>query len=525
MRALMYLTKRSFINSLKKAVKKPVSLILIIAGVLYAVFVIVMVGQLLKMVSFGSVKGLVAVITVWTIYIFLSNFIGYASKKGIIFRPAHGHFVFPAPISPKTVLIHSAWMNYLLTVGICILFFIAGVTVFNVEVWRMLLFFFTGCVLETIFESSLMVFLYTNDKIPSKVMLWIGRLIKVFLVGITLFIILYFREHGVSLKTASSFVDWDGLQMIPVVGWNIAVYRLVLLGPTTLNVVCSSLYIFSVIGMFFVARCIPCRGEYFEDAAKFADNYAEMRRRKKDGEVVLGMEQKKRKFRRVNRTIKATGAKAIFYRQLLEYRKEKYFIFSKMTLISVFIAALFSFTLRENAMKSGVPQMYLLGIIAYMTLILTGYLGKWENELKSPYLFMIPDSPVKKLWYSTLMEHIKALADGCLFCIPLGIVWRIHPAQVILSVLIYTVLQANRLYTRVVAQCVLGDTLGKTGQDIVRALIQMTLLGFGVLAAVIAGFVFGIDFVFPIILIYSIIITVIIGLLASIRFHSMEQLV
>ena len=106
-------------------------------------------------------------------------------------------------------------------------------------------------------------------------------------------------------------------------------------------------------------------------------------------------------------------------------------------------------------MKSGVPQMYLLGIIAYMTLILTGYLGKWENELKSPYLFMIPDSPVKKLWYSTLMEHIKALADGCLFCIPLGIVWRIHPAQVILSVLIYTVLQANRLYTRVVAQCVL----------------------------------------------------------------------
>ena len=112
MRALMYLTKRSFINSLKKAVKKPVSLILIIAGVLYAVFVIVMVGQLLKMVSFGSVKGLVAVITVWTIYIFLSNFIGYASKKGIIFRPAHGHIVFPAPISPKTVLIHSSSRHY-----------------------------------------------------------------------------------------------------------------------------------------------------------------------------------------------------------------------------------------------------------------------------------------------------------------------------------------------------------------------------------------------------------------------------
>ena len=29
----------------------------------------------------------------------------YASRKGILFRPAHSQFVFPAPISPKLVLI------------------------------------------------------------------------------------------------------------------------------------------------------------------------------------------------------------------------------------------------------------------------------------------------------------------------------------------------------------------------------------------------------------------------------------
>ncbi|MGC4018070.1 MAG: putative ABC exporter domain-containing protein [Muricomes sp.] len=221
---------------------------------------------------------------------------------------------------------------------------------------------------------------------------------------------------------------------------------------------------------------------------------------------------------------KATGAKAIFYRQFLEYKKEKYFIFSKMTAFCLAIVLILSQAMKKGILESGNPQFFLLGIIAYITLILTGYLGKWEAELKSPYLFMIPDSPVKKLWYSTLMEHIKALIDGCIFCIPLGIIWKINPVQVVLGILIYTVLQANRMYTRVVAQCLLGDTLGKTGQDIVRVCIQMTLLGLGVAAAVLVGVIVNVDFVFPIVLIYSIIITIIVALIASVRFQSMEQL-
>jgi fatty acid desaturase len=92
-----------------------------------------------------------------------------------------------------------------------------------------------------------------------------------------------------------------------------------------------------------------------------------------------------------------------------------------------------------------------------------------------------------------------------------------------MAVLIYTVLQANRMYIKVVVQCLLGDSFGKTGQDIIRMLIQMMTLGLGIGAAVLVGTLINIDFVFPIILIYSIIVTVIIGLLASFRFYSMEQ--
>lgn len=237
MKALLYLTKRSFINNLKKAVKKPASLLVMIICIVYAIFLAVMLGQLVTKIHFSSAKGLTVIITLWTLYIFLSNFAGYASKKGVIFKPSHAHFVFTAPISPKKVLLHSAWMNYLLTIAVSVLFLIAGLTVFGITPWKMILFFLVECVVETVFEVSVMIFLYTNDKIPQKVMKALSTGIKIFLVGVAVLIVIYFKKQGVTLETAAAFFDWPGLQMIPVVGWNISVYRLILLGPDVLNVI------------------------------------------------------------------------------------------------------------------------------------------------------------------------------------------------------------------------------------------------------------------------------------------------
>ena len=470
MRALLYLTKRSMINNLKKAVKKPLTLLVVLACAAYAVFLAVMLAELAVQMKFDSAKGMVIILTVWSLYLFLLNFMSYASRKGILFRPAHAHFIFNAPVDPKVVLIHGAWMNYLSSVVFFLIFIIAGITVFDVSPWRILL--FAGiCICNLALEISLMVCLYSSERISEKAREWIGR-------GI----------------------------------------------PDLLNAVGTVLYILTTILFVILAYRMPCNGDYYEDAAKFADTYAEMIRRKKNGEMVMGLEEKKKKFRHMTVRYQAVGAKAIFYRQLLEYRKERTFIFSKMTLLNLVIGIVMAFAMRETAQESGIPQIFLLGILAYMTLIFSGYLGKWETEIKTPYLYLIPDSPVKKLWYSTLMEHVKAFVDGVLLCVPIGILWKVNVLEVILGILIYTILQVNRMYSKVLAQCVVGDVLGRTGQDVVRAFFQMFVLGIGVMAAALAGIFISMDLVFPIALIYSMIVTVIIGLIAAIRFDSMEQM-
>ncbi len=522
MRALLYLTKRSMINNLKKAVKKPLTLLVVLACAAYAVFLAVMLAELAVQMKFDSAKGMVIILTVWSLYLFLLNFMSYASRKGILFRPAHAHFIFNAPVDPKVVLIHGAWMNYLSSVVFFLIFIIAGITVFDVSPWRILL--FAGiCICNLALEISLMVCLYSSERISEKAREWIGRGIKVFLLMVTGLIVLYFWKKGVSFATVSAFFAWPILRMIPIIGWEISAFHLILLSPDLLNAVGTVLYILTTILFVILAYRMPCNGDYYEDAAKFADTYAEMIRRKKNGEMVMGLEEKKKKFRHMTVRYQAVGAKAIFYRQLLEYRKERTFIFSKMTLLNLVIGIVMAFAMRETAQESGIPQIFLLGILAYMTLIFSGYLGKWETEIK-PLSLSDSGQSGEKLWYSTLMEHVKAFVDGVLLCVPIGILWKVNVLEVILGILIYTILQVNRMYSKVLAQCVVGDVLGRTGQDVVRAFFQMFVLGIGVMAAALAGIFISMDLVFPIALIYSMIVTVIIGLIAAIRFDSMEQM-
>ena len=88
------------------------------------------------------------ILTAISIYLTLGNFMAYSSRKGILFRTAHAHFVFTAPIDPKLVLVNGGWMNYIMYVAIWIVIAVGGVTVFQVELWRMFFLLLAGLVLE-----------------------------------------------------------------------------------------------------------------------------------------------------------------------------------------------------------------------------------------------------------------------------------------------------------------------------------------------------------------------------------------
>lgn len=523
MKALWYVSKRSIVNNTRKAMKKPATYLIILLIILYiGIFGGMAVGWK-KANIFVSPQALVTIFTIWTVFTFFSNFVTYAKKKGIIFKPSHAHFIFTAPISPKAILIMGAMRNYALGLIVTLIFFAGEVYVFELGVAKAFFLSFVMFLLETIFELGLIIFLYANEKLSPGFTTFLCRSIYVFLLGVVLVGVMYFRKYGISSETVINFVDYPVIQMIPLVGWNIAVYRLVLLGGTTLNIVCSLLYFISVAGMFLLAYKMKCTGKYYEEAAKFADDYVEFYKKSKSGEMVFTIGKKKTFKKTAAVEYKATGAKAIFYRQLLEYKKERFFIFGGMTLVSVIVAI---GAIKGIGKPTGniPPEIVLLGIIAYIIFCATGYTGKWEKELKTPYLYLIPDTAVRKLWYATVIEHVRSFIDGCIIVIPIGIAWEITVLQMIMSIAIYVILQANKLYMRVLAESIIGNSLGATGRSVVYLLCQSMTLGMGIGLGVLGAFLFGMHAIFPILIIYCTLAAAGVLLLASQRFHEMEQM-
>lgn len=518
MKGFIYLTKRTFINRLKRAVKKPVTYLYGALMLLYAVLII---GAIAGGAAAGGIddpKGLVLVLTVWIYFQFCSNFLVYARLKGIIFKPAHTHLIFPAPVSPKMVLLHAALLNYMLSFLIAALALLVSIFIFHVPVWRGFLLFAFMFAIETAFEVSLMIFLYSGEKRYK-------GLIRVLQIGIVLLIVcilggiaLFFRRHGLTVDSLWAFLDAPALRLIPVAGWNVAAVEWIVCGPTRINMIGTILYLAAALGMALTAYKMRCTGEFYEDAAKFADDYAKMKARSRKGESSLKL--KKRRLGSGRFQEKGTNAKAIFYKQILEYKKERFFIFSGMTLACLIGAGVCIFGIgKPDDMPLGIV---LMGAAAYIGVIGIGYMGKWGKELEKPYIYLIPDTPARKLWYATALEHVKAFVDGVLFAVPVGIAWDIPAYQILSIIATYVVLQANRLYLKVLSDSLIGNSLGMTGKQMVILCTQGGVIGMGALLGLVFYMV-NEKMVFLIFPLYSMIITVLIAALTVPKLENMEQ--
>ena len=238
--------------------------------------------------------------------------------------------------------------------------------------------------------------------------------------------------------------------------------KLIVLGPSAVTVIGTVLYAVSFLLLVAMAARMRCTGQYYEDAEKFADDYQEAQRRNKTGEVAFVGKKKKYKTARVE--YRGGGASAIFYRQLLEYKKERFFIFGFVTLVFLAGGLLTGWlTMREgDAMQSAVWRHYLIpGILMYLGFIFSGYKTRWAKELENPYVFLIPDSGFKKMWYATVIDHIRAAVHGLLFVVPAMIGMRISWWYLPVYLVMQVCMNAVFLYSNTVLPVSAGKCCGR----------------------------------------------------------------
>ncbi len=525
MSSLGYLFRRSFVNKLKKALKRPVTYIAAVGIGFYAVMAIAGFGMIVSDMKLQAPENLATILSLLVFLILPGDIISYARRKGLVFKLSDVHFIFPAPENPKKVLIRSSLRNYvvLFVTGIAVSVF--GVLYFSIAPWRMLCYFLFFAVLENILEGSLIIICYGSQTLSKRFFQILTIVLFAFMAVFVLAAVLMLCTRGVEFHILRDYLTLPIVQAVPVVGWAIAFIHLILVGPTTVNVICTICYLVTVVFLFLYAKNVKCTGEYYEDAMTFAQDYNIRLSKAKKGEGPFGTRRKKY-LKNVSIEYKGTYAKAIFYRQLLEYKKNRFFIFGWYTLlclgIGIVIAIVAQFT---DMMKEfeGATVFVIPAVIAYILLIFSGYATKWSKELENPYTYLLPDSGLNKLWYATKMEHIRSMIDGCLITLPGAVILKLSPSVTVLTILIYVCLNANKLYMNMLADAILGNMLGNIGKNLLRTLLQGFAILFAIIAAALCGGLIGITAGFAAMVIVTVVITLAAAIGASTAFDRMES--
>ncbi len=525
MSSLGYLLKCTIKNNVLKALKRPVTYLAIIGIVAYAAMMFWSFGTMAQESGLVDAKGLATVFSLIIFWMLPADIISYARRRGLVFKKSEIHFVFPAPENPKHVLLKASIRNYIVLAAVGLICMIFGLLYIDVEWWRMVLFFLFFGVLENILEGSMIIICYGNQTLPRKFFKILPIVLYVLLgvMVVAAVAMLYFK--GFEGNVINEYLNLPVVQGIPFIGWIIAVVHLIFAGPTTLNVICTVCYVVGTLLLFIYACKMECTGEYYEDAMKFAEEYATRQQKAKKGEMVINMNWKK-KLKQAEVEYKGVYAKAIYYRQLLEYKKNRFFIFGWNSLLFAGIGAVIAFLAGTTEMMNefGYGKVFVIpAVIAYVLIIFSGYQTKWAKELENPYTYLIPDSSIKKLWYSTKIEHIRALADGCLITLPGAVIMGLNPVFIILTILLYVCLNANKLYLNMLSDALLGKLLGNTGKTLLRVLFQSIAVLAAMILAIVMGMLVSIEAGFIAMIAMTAVITFGAAMGATVSFDRMES--
>lgn len=483
MGALFYLYQKNLKNRAKKALRKPVTY-LYLALILFYLFALpASLRLVVEQFALDTPAGMACVLTALSFWLLPGNIIACAKRKGLVYRSSDVHFIFPSPISPKSVLVYAHLKTLLLQLLLNLFAVVYGEMLFHVEPWKLAVYFVFSILVENLFEGCIMLLLYGSEKLTEERRGLIVRAaygLVFLLAAIGLFT--YLRE-GLSRESVMGFLHSDMVKMVPVVGWYIAVIHLLFMGATPFALAGTALYCLTVCLAAVAAWRMKCAGGYYEDAMKFAEDYEEVLSSRRQGNMEKRLGKKKR-FGKASVKWKGSGARAIFYRQLLEYKKGRFFIFDINTLAAAMggigIAWLY---IREEGF--GLMTPYIIPIVsAYLVFIFTTMNGKWAKEITSPYTYLLPDSPFHKLICATGIQLLQSVVNGCLMVLPGAVVMGLSPAVAALSVVFYVALYANKLYALAVAEVAVGNVLGRTGKQLLQLLIQSIAIGMAVLGAV-----------------------------------------
>ncbi len=411
----------------------------------------------------------------------------FLERKGVVFSSSDIHQLFQAPISPKQILIYGKNKHIVMHAMSQFYMVIIGYIVFGVSVPACLAYIFASLIIGTIRDTALAVLLYGQNKNSCIVQLFRG-LIYGILSCMAVSLVYTIATNPFDFNLIPTYFNDKFVTSIPIVGWEISLIQMCILGPTRNTIIVTIANILFIALLVYLAYKIPCNGEYYEDAMEYTEQFEYAIQKRKMGGVYLVGQKNKRKKATV--TYKKDGAWSYFYKNLLEYKKMPMFIFSSITGILAFLASALCFSNFRGDAVFSFPFCVVM-ILVFTCIVFQGFGIRWKKEIFSPYFRLIPGKTSVKLFGIVVWEYAKSLIEGLIFGLILtaGIGTRYLPYALFTAV-IYACIRSSRMHLSIICNATVSKIFGKFGVTIIEyASILFVIIP--VSGIILAGGMFG----------------------------------
>ena len=482
MKALVYILWRSLINQIRRLRQKPGQLVLVILMVAMMGFVI-----FASTMDYENPAGMPDAYkgAVMTLAVLLAAW--FTVKNGLdkgssFYRMADVNFVFPAPIRPRHILlygfVHQLGIS-LLTLAFLLFQMVNVRNLFGVGMDGMPA-FYIGVFLILLYMPVVSMLIYSRALSHPERKVRYRRLFTGVMVVLGGAYVVTAIAMADPLAAAAVVFDNSAVNYIPIIGWFRTVLMASVNGWDWYSLLSLGLLVATLAGtLIWLLRSDI---DYYEDVLKETERRETLVRNKRAGKANMPINNGR--VRRASVQYQGYGASALFYRQMLEYRKSGFLFFDKTSLFLAVAAVVAGYLLRDNPM-----QAYIMLYGSIYILFIFSFSGKWVRELGKPYIYMIPAPSMARIWYATLANHLKHLADGLVIFVIAGLLSGAHPLTSLLMVLEYTAFGALFIYSDVLFRRFFG-TLGNSMAAGFLKLFMVVILALPALALIIATSVF-----------------------------------
>ena len=419
MSTLLFLTACKMKNKFTELLKKPLKLIITLG----LVALLVMNFSLSQGAPVGN-RPLVefeAIIFVFYLFCFVTEIKKGFQSGGTMFSMADVNLLFLSPVNPVSVLFHgmlsrlgsSMWMalafvyqfallrSYYPVTAPVMLTAVAGygAVVFLSQLAGMLVYFFTCGQQKRIKKAKAVLY----------------SLCGVFAGFFAATLIASGDFTATSLAASATALP---MRFFPVAGWIFTTVEGLMLAET-LKVLISIMACVVFVAAAFVFLAFSKRG-YYEDVLLSAEKSAD---KKADAQVIspdkISMNVKGMK--------RGEGASAFLYKHMLENRRIKKVFLSPTSLFYLILIAVYGFVF-----KSDFTVLFSLSCTVSFLPVLS---GRWIKELTLPYIYLVPESAVRKLFYILPEMLPKIITEGVLQCVFIGVICRLGAVTVILLII------------------------------------------------------------------------------------------